>query len=89
VHQLLGGRRVRERGPPDLAALHERHAVALRGDRRRAALTDAPRISSGDRHDPDRLLDARDQAVRIRVLAFLVRAATAHEHDGAGVGRPA
>ena len=53
------------------------------------SLADAPRISARDRHDPHRLLDARDEAVGVRVLTLLVRAPTAHEHDGAGVGRPA
>src|SRR5439155_24489900 len=71
VNPLLRGR-VRERGPPDLAAPQERHAVALGGDRGRVSLADAPRISTGGRHDPHRLLDARDQTAGVRVLTLLV-----------------
>src|SRR5438552_1203414 len=88
VHELLGLRAVGERRPPDLSLVEKGHAIAFRGDGGRVALTQAARRTARGGDDPERLLDARGQRQRVRVLAPSVGGAATHVDERPCVGCP-
>src|SRR5437660_2149638 len=87
--RLRRRRGVSQRDPPDLTALDERDAIALGRDHRRVPFADPARRAAAERHDPDRLLDARRETVGVGVLAAIALLAAADVDDRLGVGRPA
>ena len=88
VDQLLGWRCIRERCPPDLPALDERHVIALGRDGRGVALAQAAHRPAGNGHQPDLLLDAGRHAAGVGELAASVGAPAARVRDRLPVRRP-